>query len=95
MKNPLFDKTTGREVKKTPDRISFAIDREVSRIIEDFQYKVRQETDYKISKSEIITELIKLLPRFNINPFYMGSYQDVLNQFEIIGKKISKTFEEQ
>lgn len=95
MKNPLFKKTDDPEDKQKPiDRISFALDREVSRIIEDFCYKVRDETDYKISKSEIIIELIKLLPVLNLNLFYLASYKDVLSQFEIIRKKIEKHFNE-
>lgn len=94
MTNPLFIRTTNKKEKTKREHISFGIDVEVFDIIQDFVDKVRKETRYKISKSEIMTEIIKLFPLLKLNPKYMTSYEEVLNQFEIVKKKISKSFEE-
>lgn len=93
-KKELFKKTdTGKargEIDKTIDRFSFTCERNTSRILETFVRAVRDETGWRISQSLIIEELIKLLPMLKINPFYLGSKQDVINQFEIIRNKIKE-----
>ena len=90
----LIEGKKGKKEKVKREHISFGIEVEVFDIIQDFIDKVRKETRYKISKSEIITELIKLFPLLKLNPKYITSYEDVLANFETAGKKIKKAFEE-
>lgn len=91
MKSELFKKTdTGSD--NTPagkyDRLTVSLNKETSEILESLVRKVRDETGYKVKKTEIIIELIKLLPVFEINTFLMGSKEDIKTQFETIKKKI-------
>lgn len=87
-------KTTGGGIPAGKyERLSVSLDEDTSKMLEALIRKIRDETGYKISKSEIVNELIKLLPAFEINTFFLGSVEDVKTQFETIKKKIeaSKT----
>ena len=91
MKSELFKKTdtVGSDTPAGKyDRLTVSLNDETSKILESLVRKVRDETGYKVKKTEIVIELIKLLPAFEINTFLMGSKEDVKTQFETIRKKI-------
>lgn len=66
------------------DRITVSLDKESSKLLEIFIREVRDTSGYKIAKSDIIRELIKLLPDMNLIPFYLASPVDISKQFEAI-----------
>jgi len=84
-KNILFQKTTDKEIA----RESYSCTKDVSKILETFVRGVRDETGYKISKSELIAELIKLLDALKIDKFYLGSSEDVKNYFQNLRENIN------
>lgn len=92
----IFKKTTGtaspEQVQSIDkyERVTVSLDKETSIMFDDFVHKIKRETGFKISKSIIVKELIKLIPALNLNPFYMASQDDVKNQFEIIKKKLNQ-----
>ena len=100
MENKLFKKTdpetpSRSSGKRIPagkyERLTVSLDEATSKILEALVRRIRDETDYKISKSEFVGELIKLIPAFEINPFYLGSAEDIKTQFETIRKKLESS----
>lgn len=93
MTKELFRKTTEQpDTKKSKvyDRLTVALDETTSKMLESFVRQVKDETGYKLAKSEIVQQLIKLIPELKLNAFYCGSLDDVNNQFDVIRKKLNQ-----
>ena len=92
MTKELFRKTTGQEITKSKvyDRLTVSLDESTSKMLETFVRQVRDETGFKLAKSDVVQELIKLVPDLKLNAFFCGSMDDVKNQFDIIRKKLNQ-----
>lgn len=84
------DQQENKKSNKDYDRITISLDRATFTMFDDFCIKVRRETGFKIAKSDIVAELIKLIPDLKLQAFYLGSSEDLKNQFETIKKKLNQ-----
>jgi len=91
-KNNLFAKTETEKKTNAFERIGVSLPAETYKELELFVRDVRDKTGYKISKSELMVQLIKLLPALKVDPELLTSEEDVQTVFNTVRQNIeSKT----
>lgn len=87
-KNALFTKTETDQAKNKFERIGVSLPAETYKELELFVRDVRDKTGYKISKSELMVQLIKLLPALKVDPELLTSEEDVQTVFNTVRRNI-------
>jgi len=82
--NILFSATS--KFQKT--KVSVNILQDLNDYVEEFCFHVRRESQYKITKSEVFDELLKIFQSLKLNPDTIVNEDALKSQFDFIRKQI-------